>query len=427
MASEPEKNAPEKKPTAADKKPAAAAEPATKTRAETEGMTKAERRKAMKLKHARVAATDREDGGSKRFAVMRREKKEAKRQETGTAKPKRPLSREESDNAARAVEDTVKELMAMGFDEAAAREATNNAKLALSAAPAAAAPAAAAPAVAPKAKRQKKGKAAVAQGPTVAPERTFNIWTAEQLEILNAAAAEQGLTDATMDDRWVAVAEKVGNGRSASACRHRWAAFKEGKGAPVAAEADTVDEAPVNERKLGGKKVESTWKPREDSKIFIGNAKALGGEEEVVAFFAAADDGGERLGGVLTDLQWLSGKAEGSCFARCGCAAAAAAAIESCNGAKVTGGQTLLVQAAHEVNFKTAVHKVKKLRGGDSKSSLGPATTGPVPKGCRVRTPRSPHHNSIPREISDSLLAFSGRLPREPQLRLRPRDAEVVV
>lgn len=40
----------------------------------------------------------------------------------------RPLSREESDSAAKAIEDTVAELISMGFDEQAAREAVEKAR-----------------------------------------------------------------------------------------------------------------------------------------------------------------------------------------------------------------------------------------------------------------------------------------------------------
>ena len=46
--------------------------------------------------------------------------------------------------------------------------------------------------------------------------------TACALHVHSAAAAEHGLTFAINDERWALVAVKVGNDRSASACRHRW-------------------------------------------------------------------------------------------------------------------------------------------------------------------------------------------------------------
>eukprot|EP01043_Picozoa_sp_COSAG02_P078749 COSAG02_NODE_17886_length_973_cov_1.583524_1_plen_188_part_10 len=163
-----------------------------------------------------------------------REKRAEKRARTGRA---RPLSREEADSAALAIEETVKELISMGFDEQAAREAVQKARQDIQASTNSVA--AEVPTSAPQASRagRKRISSTVpatpgALGAAVAPERTFNVWTAEQLDALNAAAAEQGLTDAKMDDRWQAVADKVGHGRSASACRHRWAALQEGKGAP---------------------------------------------------------------------------------------------------------------------------------------------------------------------------------------------------
>ena len=362
-------------PTAAAK----AAEPAAANVVPEEDPEEAKKKhkKHMKLKHARVLAKDRETGGSNRFAAMRREKRAEKR------KHKRPLSREEADSNATAVEDTVKELMGMGFDEAAARAAVTKelkSKMAMSSSAAEEGPAASAPAGGSKAKKRRKSStgAAATLGAAIAPERTFNVWDAEQLDALDAAAAEQGLTDAKMDDRWAAVAAKVGNGRSASACRHRWAALKEGKGAPAppaadatsgAAEADTADETAAAADST------STWKSRKaDStratKIFIGNAKALGGEDKVIQFFASADDADDRAGGMITELQWLSGKAEGSCFARCSSAAAAAAAV-ALSGTTVSAGQQLLVQMAHEVSFKAAVPKLKSLRGSDGGSGSG--------------------------------------------------------
>ena len=54
-----------------------------------------------------------------------REKRAEKRARTGRA---RPLSREEADSAALAIEETVKELISMGFDEQAAREAVHKAR-----------------------------------------------------------------------------------------------------------------------------------------------------------------------------------------------------------------------------------------------------------------------------------------------------------
>lgn len=233
------------------------------------------------------------------------------------------------------------------------------------------------------AKRKRKSTvSSTALGAAIAPERTFNVWTAEQLDALNAAAAEQGLTEAKMDDRWEAVAEKVGHGRSASACRHRWATLQQGKGAPGSKD-ETAPGAEGPDTAEGT--ASATWESRKaesSTKIFIGNARAVGGEDELIQFFAAADDEDNRVGGMLTELHWLSGKADGSCFARCSSAAAANAAL-ALNGTKLANGQQLLVQLAHEVSFKSVVPQLKALRPGGGVSSIGQAPQLPVPKGCR--------------------------------------------
>ena len=349
------------------------------------------KKKQMKLKHARVLA---KEAGSKRFAALRREKRAEKRARTVRG---RPLSREESDSAALAIEDTVKELISMGFEEKAAREAVQKARQDLRVAsnsPAVTAePLSASQTSSAGRKRKSPTDSAepAALGAAVAPERTFNVWTAEQLDALNAAAAEQGLTDAKMDDRWQAVADRVGHGRSASACRHRWAALQQGKGAPSATEATSPSavQPKTAEPRRAEKVASAAWKSRKAeslhaTKIFIGNARALGGEEEVIKFFAAADDEDSRVGGMLTEVQWLSGKADGCCFARCSSAAAASAAL-ALNGTEVSSGQQLLVQMAHEVSFKSVVPKLKTIRSGESTdgAGIGPAPQLPVPKGCR--------------------------------------------
>jgi hypothetical protein len=293
-----------------------------------------------------------------------------------------------------AIEETIKELVSMGFDEQAAREAVQKARQGIQVPSTSAPVPAEVPTSAPQtssAGRKRKSSADPATpgalGAAAAPERTFNVWTAEQLDALNAAAAEQGLTDAKMDDRWQAVAERVGHGRSASACRHRWATLQEGKGAAPSTNAALSGTVQPDAAK---KTAAATWKSRKEesphaTKIFIGNARALGEEDEVIQFFASADDEDNRAGGILTELQWLSGKADGCCFARASSAAAAKAAL-ALSGTQVSNGQQLLVQMAHEVSFKSVVPQLKTLRSGDSAGGVG--TIGsppqlPVPKGCR--------------------------------------------
>ena len=307
------------------------------------------KRKEKRRRHARTYA---KADGSKRFADLRRNERSAKRQKSGAsssgASGASSSGSSASASGADPVEDTVKELIGMGFDEAAARAAVANAKGQLE-----------------RSRNPGRGTlrpepAAAAQPNAAAPERTFNVWTEEQLATLESAAAELGLTEAVNDERWAEVAARVGNGRSASACRHRWGSLQKG----------AQDAKAEPEAKPGWK----APKPSERAtKIFIGNARAAGGDDEVRQFFETA--------GELTKLQWLSGKADGSCFAWCATAAVAQAALALSGKAVGKKGQ-LLVQMAHEVSFKTVVPKLKGLRSSGG-SSIGAPPEGPIPKGCK--------------------------------------------
>ena len=299
------------------------------------------KRKEKRRRHARTYA---KADGSKRFADLRRNERSAKRQKSGASSSGASASASGADP----VEDTVKELIGMGFDEAAARAAVANAKGQLE-----------------RSRNPGRGTlrpepAAAAQPNAAAPERTFNVWTEEQLATLESAAAELGLTEAVNDERWAEVAARVGNGRSASACRHRWGSLQKG----------AQDAKAEPEAKPGWK----APKPSERAtKLFIGNARAAGGDDEVRQFFETA--------GELTKLQWLSGKADGSCFAWCATAAVAQAALALSGKAVGKKGQ-LLVQMAHEVSFKAVVPKLKGLRSSGG-SSIGAPPEGPIPKGCK--------------------------------------------